>query len=429
MPNSAPAPGAFTRRQALGLLGALALPWDDLLAQVAAPAGGSATPSPPPSPDLPNFHGMMEWIAQQHAPQLSFLDLQWRTLEQWKEAARPVLRRCLSYQPKVGAPTAQLVRKEERDGYTVETVNISATPAYQIPARVLVPSGRSGRLPAVLALHCHGGRYTWGHEKVLSQPDDSNALIEYRNGLYGRPWAESLVKRGYIVLAADAFYFGARRLKVEELDPARVFSEVREPFNTTRTASVDSAEWITATNRVCGFYEHLTAKALTAVGATWPGLHVWDDMRTVDYLATRADVDPARLGCVGLSGGGLRAAMLAGADPRMKAASVTGWMTEFGQQLRNHLRHTWMVFTPGLYPSLDLPDVAALHAPGALLVQQCRRDTLYPLPAMQAAVDKLTRVYAKAGIPERFRGTFYDEPHSFKPHMQDETFAWLDRWL
>jgi dienelactone hydrolase len=155
----------------------------------------------------------------------------------------------------------------------------------------------------------------------------------------------------------------------------------------------------------------------------------WDDMRTVDYLVSRDDVDPQRIGAVGLSIGGLRVAHLIAADPRIKAASVTGWMTEFAQQLRNHARHTWMAFTPGLYRFLDLPDAAALHAPGALLVQQCRRDTLYPLAAMQAAVDKLGRIYAKAGIAERFRGTFYDEPHSFKPAAQDETFAWLDRWL
>ena len=62
-------------------------------------------------------------------------------------------------------------------------------------------------------------------------------------------------------------------------------------------------------------------------------------------------------------------------------------------------------------------------------MQQCRRDTLYPLAGMEAAVEKLTRIYAKAGIPERFRGSFHDVPHSFHPPMQEEAFDWLDRWL
>jgi hypothetical protein len=88
-----------------------------------------------------------------------------------------------------------------------------------------------------------------------------------------------------------------------------------------------------------------------------------------------------------------------------------------------------MAFVPGLRALLDLPDVAALLLPGALLVQQCRRDTLFPPAGMQGAVDKLAGIYAKAGIPERFRGTFYDAPHSFLPPAQDEAIAWMDRWL
>ncbi len=88
-----------------------------------------------------------------------------------------------------------------------------------------------------------------------------------------------------------------------------------------------------------------------------------------------------------------------------------------------------MAFVPGLKASLDLPDVASLIAPGALLVQQCTRDTLFPISGMRAAVEKLTRIYAKAGVAERFCGSFHDEPHSFRPQMQEEAFAWLERWL
>jgi len=156
----------------------------------------------------------------------------------------------------------------------------------------------------------------------------------------------------------------------------------------------------------------------------------WDDRRSVDYLLTRPEVDPQRIGVLGLSIGGLRTAHLIAADPRIKAACVTGWMTEFRHQLRSHLRsHTWMAYIPGLYSSLDLPDAAALHAPGALLVQQCGRDALYPMEGMKGAADKLARIYAKARIPDRFRATFYDVPHSFRPEMQDEAFGWLEKWL
>jgi dienelactone hydrolase len=431
---------AFTRRQALGLMGsALALPLATTHAATvptpAAPSPALPLSGPPPVPalpDLPNFHPMMEWLAREHGPQLSFLDPQWKAsdLEEWKRKARGVLREKLSYSPAPRPMAADLVRREERDGFTLEVVNIHATATYTIPARVLIPKQkRAEKLPAVLALHCHSGRYTWGHEKVLSSPGEPTFLTEFRNGTYGRPWAEALVRRGYLVIVIDAFYFGERRLRVEDLEPARVFSEVREAFTIARSKPAGTSEWTTATNRVCSFYEHHTAKTITATGATWPGIHVWDEMRTVDYLLSRPDVDGARIGCVGLSGGGFRTAMAIAADERIKVACVTGWMTEFAHQLRNHIRHTWMVFVPGLYAQLDLPDSASLHAPGALLVQQCRRDSLYPLAGMQGAVDKLARIYVKAGMPERFRGTFYDDTHSFRPAMQEEAFDWLDRWL
>lgn len=381
------------------------------------------------TPALPNLHGIMTWMAREHAPRLSFLDARWTAIEAWKSAARPILRQRLSYDPKPVPLAADLIRREDRDGFTLEVVNLSATPAYDLPARVLIPKPGRGPFPAIVALHCHSCCFTWGHEKILSSPDDPPVLTEFRRGTYGRPWAEALVRRGYLLIVIDAFYFGARRLRVEDLDSASVFPEVRDAFDQTRAQPAGSPAWLDAANRVCAYYEHLTAKTITATGATWPGLNAWDDMRTVDYLASRPDVDPARIGCAGLSGGGLRSALLAAVDPRIKAASVTGWMTEFAHQLRNHVHHTWAVFVPGLYPDLDLPDVAALHAPGALLVQQCRQDNLYPLAGMEAAVEKLNRIYAKAGQPERFRGTFYDAPHCYQPVMQDETFDWFDRWL
>ena len=282
----------------------------------------------------------------------------------------------------------------------------------------------------MLALHCHSGRYQWGHEKLVSKRDDPPALKAFRDQAYGRPWAEVLARRGYVVLVIDAFYFGARRLKVEGLDPAAAPSEARDLMAALPALKPGSDERLAAIDRLCGRYEHLTAKTMFASGATWPGLLAWDDRRSLDYLASRPEVDPKRLGCLGLSIGGLRTAHLLGLDGRLRAACVVGWMTEFALQLRNHLRsHTWMAYVPGLYRSLDLPDVAALTAPNALLVQQCARDTLYPLAALKAATSKLERIYAKAGHRDRFQSTFHDEPHSFRPAMQDQAFAWLDRWL
>jgi hypothetical protein len=120
----------LTRRQAIGMVGALALPLEPLRAATqpgTAATGGGAAASAVLPPDLANFHPMMEWIAREHAPRLSFLGSRWTSLEAWKAAARPLLRERLSYNPTPVPLQAQLVRREERDGFTVEVLDVSAT--------------------------------------------------------------------------------------------------------------------------------------------------------------------------------------------------------------------------------------------------------------------------------------------------------------
>ncbi len=91
--------------------------------------------------------------------------------------------------------------------------------------------------------------------------------------------------------------------------------------------------------------------------------------------------------------------------------------------------HSWVHYLPALHRYLDLPDVASLAAPRALMVQQCVQDGLFPLAGMQEAVAKIAAVYEKAGVKERFSGRFYDAPHRFTRAMQEEAFEWFDQRL
>jgi dienelactone hydrolase len=336
----------------------------------------------------------------------------------------------MHYDPAASPLAARTLKVEERDGFRIESLTISGPPAYDIPAWVLAPAGPARKRPAVIAIHCHSGHYVWGHEKIISHPEDSEALTSFRERAYGRPYAEVLAKRGFVVLVIDGFYFGSRRLRPEGMNHATAVPTMRQGLAALQKTEPGSAEWLRAIDRICSESEHLTAKTIFSTGATWPGLLAWDDRRSLDYLCSRSDVDPKRIGCVGLSIGALRTGHLIATDPRVRVACVTGWMTEFRTQLRNHLRnHTWMIYVPGLYQALDLPDAVALHAPGALLVQQCAKDALYPTAGMKGSVEKLAKIYQKAGIPERFKGTFHDVPHSFTPEMQEEAFAWIEKWI
>ena len=191
------------------------------------------------------------------------------------------------------------------------------------------------------------------------------------------------------------------------------------------------AERIAAFNQRSGQSEQLVGRTIYSAGFTWAGVIFWDDIRSVDYLLTRAEVDKKRIGCVGLSVGGLRSCHLAALDDRIKAAVVVGWMASFPTQLQRHVRHTigHTKLVPGLYRYMDYPDVASLALPSALLVINGSRDDLFNLEGVHASFEKLTACYRKAGVADRFRARLYDTPHEFNLEMQAEAWEWLRRWI
>jgi len=200
--------------------------------------------------------------------------------------------------------------------------------------------------------------------------------------------------------------------------------------NNLLEANPEAEDEIQRYNQFAGNHEHLIAKSLFSAGMTWPGVFVFDDQRAVDYLASRPDVDATRIGCGGLSGGGLRTVMLTGADERIRCSCCVGMMTTWRDYLLNKCyTHTWMCYVPGLPRDLDYPEVLGLGAPNPVLVLNNRQDALFTMPEMERADRILTDVYKKAGTPDHYRASFYDGPHKFDREMQKEAFAWFDRWL
>ncbi len=179
-----------------------------------------------------------------------------------------------------------------------------------------------------------------------------------------------------------------------------------------------------------GQHEHIIAKSLFCAGTTWPGVFMAEDRAALDVLASRADVDAGRLGCCGLSGGGMRTNYLAGLDDRIRCSVTVGFMTTWRDFLLNvSFIHSWMVYIPLLSLYLDYPEVLGLRVPLPSLVQCCKEDPLYTIGEMRRASDLLTRIYEKAGASEHLKVSFFDGPHRFHQPMQEEAFAWLDRWL
>jgi len=369
-----------------------------------------------------NFYPFVQKQADQSPLSLSFLRPEFKSLKQWQPRARAKVFELLSYSPPPVAPQPQLIRKTDRGDYTEEYLTFQTTPDLRVPAYVLIPKSAKLPAPGIVALHSHDGFYLWGKEKVVESNEDEHPyLTAFKQRRYGgKGIAAELARQGYVVIAIDMFYWGERRMLLDN-DPA-VYRE--------RPRTMAEQE-ITAFNQRSSQSEQLVARSLFTAGVSWPGIVLWDDIRTLDYLASRPEVDNRRLGCVGLSVGGWRSFLLAALDERIKAAVAVGWMTSLGAQIKQHIINTigFSFYINGLYRYFDLPDLAALIAPRAVLVINGSQDRLFALDGVKAAFDKIARCYAKAGAAERQRCSLYDAPHEFNLAMQAEAWEWTKRWM
>jgi dienelactone hydrolase len=407
------------------------LPRREFLIACGLAAGGYAAAQDanmPPDPpralqptraDLGSLFPDLEKLAAGERYVDSFLTGRFRTLTEFQATARPKVLELLRYRPEKVEPRAEVIDRVDRGDHIRERILFSTAPHFRVPAYVLIPKGLQKPAPAIVDLHSHGGMFLFGKEKVVDLGRNHPAMDTYHQRNYdGRPTATALVRRGYVVITIDAFFFGERRLILDK--------DLRHGWDRSRY----SLEDVQQLNQQCRAKESTLVKSLIFAGLTWPGIVCWDDMRTVDYLVTRPEVDLKRLGCLGVSMGGYRTAYLAALDERIGAACVTGFMSTVGPMRQAHLdSHSWVHFLPGLHRYLDLPDLASLAAPRALMVQQCAQDGLFPPAGMKEAVDKLAAVYARAGLAEKFSGQFYPGPHRFSKEMQDAAFSWLDRHL
>jgi dienelactone hydrolase len=400
---------------------------------VAALAGVSPAEEPTPVASLPARQGaplpelgshwdLFEKLAAQSAhPRMSFLNLEYTDLEGWLKDARTCILSCLHYDPPKCDPNPEVLETVDRSTYVRERVLISTTPDIRIPVYVLVPKGLARPAPALVALHDHGGFYFWGKEKLVEIEPEHPALTKHKQTYYGgRSLAEEMAKRGYVVIVSDMLHFGERGLYLDA-DPARIRNRTPE-VTQTDLDQYNARAWA---------HEELVSRAALACGVTWSGINVMDDQRVADYLISRPEVDPGRVGCLGLSLGSVRAIFLGALHGAVRVSVAVCWMAEYNQMVRDHLYNCigYSKLVPGLYTQMGWQDLAGLHLPGHLMTINGLKDELYPLKAAQDAVQKVQRIFAKAELPDHYQGVFFDGPHEFNLEMQALSFDWLDKQL
>src|SRR5574341_102677 len=169
--------------------------------------------------------------------------------------------------------------EREADGYRLESWVLDLNGLEPVPALLARPKGLRGRAPALLFDHSHGGGYTIGKKE----------FVEGRSYLQPTPYAKALTAEGWIALCIDHWCFGERAHETE-LE---------------------------------------TVKAMLWQGRVLWGMMVYDSIRALDWLAAREDVDPARLGTLGMSMGSTMAQWLAALDERVQAPVDIHCLTEY----------------------------------------------------------------------------------------------------
>ncbi len=302
------------------------------------------------------------------------------TFEPWRTRCRSRLTELLGPPPEPVPLELETIETVECPGYLRHSVVFDAEATMSVPAYLLVPDGRTGPGPAVLAAHGHGP----GKSLVCGL-----AETEAPNGDY----AVQLVLRGYVVLAPDLRCFG------------------------------DRADWNPPDHYVC---DTNLVHAVMA-GESPLAQNLWDLGRCLDVLETHPLVDPARIGMVGLSYGGTVTLFLAAWDERVAASVVSGYFSSWAESHKMPWNMCGSQVLPGMLGRLEHVDLGALVAPRPLLIESGLHDDLFPAPVAAAGYQALRRVYATLGADDdRVAHDAFEGGHQWHG---EAAYPFLARWL
>lgn len=286
--------------------------------------------------------------------------------------------------PDVRTPlNARITGRLDRDGYRIEHLVFESLPGFFVTANLYVPTPAVGRLPAVLG--------TAGHSDVGKAAP-----------LYQHVWA-GLARRGIVVLAYDP------------------------PGQGERLEYVDAR---TGESRVgSGTREHDRAgQQCLLTGTSIARYFAWDGVRALDYLLTRSDVDPARIGVAGNSGGGTQAAWLGVVEPRLSAIDSSCYITSWSALWTGPGPQDMEQVLPGfLARGLDFADLIAAAAPRPYLVSSAVRD-YFPIEGARATVARARNAYAALDAAERLAHVENDDQHGWSQPLREAAYRWFGRW-
>ncbi|MEY2880013.1 MAG: hypothetical protein RLZZ15_2393 [Verrucomicrobiota bacterium] len=285
----------------------------------------------------------------------------------------------LSPRPEKTDLRATITGRLEHEKFFVEKLHFQSLPGLYVTADLYVPKNLTGRAPAIL--------YACGHGQVKEGGVSMGNKTSYQH--HGAWFAA----HGYVCLMLDTIQLG-------ELEGAHH-----------------------GTRRLGMFWWN-------SRGYTPAGVEAWNCLRALDYLETRPEVDAARLGMTGRSGGGAYTWSAAALDDRIKVAVPVAGITD----LHNHVidgtvkGHCDCMFHVNTY-RWDFSKLAALLAPRPLLIANSDKDTIFPLDGLLRVHRDVARIYGLHNAADQLGLLITEGPHKDTQDLQVPAFRWFNRWL
>lgn len=313
------------------------------------------------------------------------------------EASRPHIRQCL--RDALGEwPPLPPPRVERRPASAPRLPGVEVTRlswdngmGQTVPSYLLLPTHRIRPLPAIYFCHAHGGRYALGKDELF----EATAL--------GPTKAELLVRSGYAVIAPDTWCFGER--------------QGRGPGGPDQRG---------ADEEVSEFKRQLW------LGRTLFGLMVRDDLLGLRVARSLPEVDPARVGVVGMSMGCTRAWWAAALDDSVAAAVCVACLTRYQDLVASGAMdaHGIYYFIPGLLRHFDTEAIVGLIAPRPLLTLSGDQDRGAPASGVRKIQSWCEALWGVHAAGDHYRGRLYaGVGHEWTGPMWEESLTWLARWL
>ena len=310
-----------------------------------------------------------------------------RSLPEWKkrqEFVRKTLLDIVGPFPAKPPLNARVTNTVVKDGYKVENIIYESQPEFYVTSSLFIPDGLKGKAPVVIYCSGHSG------------------LFGYRYPTYQQVIL-NLVKKGFIVFAFDPVGQGER---ADYLDP--------------KTGKSDAL--ISETHSYSGVQALIT-------GNSQAGYVTWDGIRAVDYLLTRKEVDPARIGMTGRSGGGTQTAYIAAMDDRIKAAAPENYITNFTRLIetsgpQDAEQNMLNVIERGI----DMADYLEVRAPKPTLMITTTRD-MFSIQGARETAKEASGIYKAYGRPANFRMVTDDSVHASTKKNREAMNAFFQKYL